>query len=150
MCTYGPLFPSAQYTLATQFLIPTGFYVATAIAACILIFPQTVNHMVTDGYVKGFLQPGNGIIALQGQVLQTDPTDPKAWAELAEKVKQLRTVASETLVALDGQLGMLELEVSRGRISARDLKTLMGKSRTLIGRMVGVSSFQVSSGGAAL
>jgi hypothetical protein len=47
MCTYGPLFPSAQYTLATQFLIPTGFYVATALASIILIFPQTVNHMVT-------------------------------------------------------------------------------------------------------
>lgn len=47
MCTYGPLFPSAQYTIATQFLIPTGFYVATAIASIILIFPQTVSHMVT-------------------------------------------------------------------------------------------------------
>ena len=47
MCTYGPLFPSAQYTIATQFLIPTGFYVATALASIILIFPQTVNHMVT-------------------------------------------------------------------------------------------------------
>jgi hypothetical protein len=23
-CSYGPLFPSAQYTIATQFLIPTG------------------------------------------------------------------------------------------------------------------------------
>jgi hypothetical protein len=46
-CSYGPLFPSAQYTLATQFLIPTGFYVATALASIILIFPQTLNHMVT-------------------------------------------------------------------------------------------------------
>jgi hypothetical protein len=56
----------------------------------------------------------------------------------------LRTVASETLVGLSGQVGMLELEVSKGRISANDLKTLLNKSRTLIGRMVGVSSFQVS------
>jgi hypothetical protein len=99
--------------------------------------------MVTDGYIKGFLTPGNGVIALQTQVLQTDPTDPKAWEERAEKVKELRTAASETLVGLNGQMGMLELEVSRGRISAKDLKTLLVKSRALIGRMVGVSSFQV-------
>jgi hypothetical protein len=80
--------------------------------------------------VNGFLKPGNGIIALQTQVLHTDPLDQKAWAEL-------------TLVALGGQMGMLEMEVSRGRISAQDLKTLLNKSRALIGRMVGVSSFQV-------
>jgi hypothetical protein len=80
---------------------------------------------------------------LQTQVLHTDPLDQKAWAELTEKTKQLRTAASETLVALGGQMGMLEMEVSRGRISAQDLKTLLNKSRALIGRMVGVSSFQV-------
>ena len=105
--------------------------------------PFALHYSLSDGYVNGFLKPGNGIIALQAQVLHTDPLDQKAWAELTEKTKQLRTAASETLVALSGQMGMLEMEVSRGRISAQDLKTLLNKSRALIGRMVGVSSFQV-------
>lgn len=39
---------------------------------------------------------------------------------------------------------MLELEVSYGRISAKDLKLLMEKSKVLVGRLIGVASFQVS------
>lgn len=45
MCSYGPLFPSAQYKLATQFLIPSSSYVAIALAGIILIFPQTMSHL---------------------------------------------------------------------------------------------------------
>lgn len=44
---YGPLFPVKNYTLATIFLIPTACYIAIALAATVLIFPQTLNHAWT-------------------------------------------------------------------------------------------------------
>lgn len=39
---------------------------------------------------------------------------------------------------------MLELEVSYGRISAKDLKLLIEKSKVLTGRLLGIASFQAS------
>lgn len=40
---------------------------------------------------------------------------------------------------------MLELEISYGRVSAKDLKVLVEKSKVLVGRLMGVASFQVST-----
>lgn len=42
--TTPALFPSQQYTLARLFLIPTASYLAIAIVAIILIFPETMSH----------------------------------------------------------------------------------------------------------
>jgi hypothetical protein len=93
--------------------------------------------------VKGFLRPGNSLIELQAKVLATDPSDVAAWSELTSQANQLRTAAAETLVALQGQIGLLEMEVSRGRLGAKDLKALIVKSRGLLGRMLGLVSFQI-------
>ena len=62
MCSYGPrecmgipcsfhrltyplVLPQTQYTLAKLFVIPASYYVACAIAALILIFPESLNHV---------------------------------------------------------------------------------------------------------
>jgi hypothetical protein len=49
------------------------------------------------------------------------------------------------MVELVGSSGMLSLEISYGRIGAKDLKTLIEKSKMLCGRLLGIGSFQVSS-----
>ncbi|GHJ86374.1 hypothetical protein NliqN6_2776 [Naganishia liquefaciens] len=143
MMSYGPLFPSQQYTLATQFLIPTGYYVATAVASIILIFPQTLSHALTSGYIAGVLKAGNGLVGLQAKVLETSPENLDAWSALSAKARELRQISSGALVQITGSLGMLELEVSYGRVSARDLKLLVEKSKVLVGRLMGVASFQL-------
>lgn len=44
MLSYGPLFPQAQYMLASTFLIPSTAYVALALVGTALIFPQSISH----------------------------------------------------------------------------------------------------------
>lgn len=50
------------------------------------------------------------------------------------------------MIELVGSSGMLSLEVSYGRIGARDLKALIEKTKMLCGRLLGIGSFQVSDG----
>ncbi|KAJ9113890.1 hypothetical protein QFC19_000084 [Naganishia cerealis] len=126
-----------------MFLIPTSYYLATAIASIILVFPQTLNHALTDGYIKGVLKGGNGLVALQAKVLTTSPTDLDTWSALSVKARELRTIFTGALVQIMGSANMLELEVSYGRISAKDLKLLIEKSKVLSGRLLGIASFQL-------
>jgi hypothetical protein len=49
------------------------------------------------------------------------------------------------MVALLGSSGMLSLEVTYGRIGAKDLKLLIEKAKMLSGRLLGLASFQVSA-----
>ncbi|THH16060.1 hypothetical protein EW146_g4511 [Bondarzewia mesenterica] len=43
-CTFGPLFPFAQYTLLNSLLISTAMYIAIAVFVIIFVFPETMNH----------------------------------------------------------------------------------------------------------
>lgn len=79
-------------------------------------------------------------------MLVTSPSDVQAWTALSSKARELRQIFSGALVQITDSSGMLELEVSYGRISAKDFKLLMEKSKVLVGRLLGVASFQVSEG----
>lgn len=96
-----------------------------------------------SGYIAGVLKAGNGLVGLQAKVLETSPENTHAWSALSAKARELRQIFSGALVQIIGSLGMLELEVSYGRVSARDLKLLVEKSKVLVGRLMGVASFQV-------
>lgn len=96
-----------------------------------------------SGYIAGVLKAGNGLVGLQAKVLETSPENMNAWSALSAKARELRQIFSGALVQIIGSLGMLELEVSYGRVSARDLKLLVEKSKVLVGRLMGVASFQV-------
>lgn len=89
------------------------------------------------------LKAGNGLVGLQAKVLATSPSDVQAWSALSGKARELRHIFSGALFQITGSLGMLELEVSYGRISAKDLKLLIEKSKVLVGRLMGIASFQV-------
>lgn len=143
MCSYGVLFPSAQYTLATQFLVPTGYYVATAVVSTLVIFPESMNHSVTEAYLDGFLRPALKLVKLQRDVLATPTEDVEGWSKHAETAKGLRKGTSQALAGLMGQLGPLGLEISRGRLSAAQLSDLITRSKMLGGRLLGVASFQM-------
>ncbi|KAJ9117013.1 hypothetical protein QFC22_004671 [Naganishia vaughanmartiniae] len=112
--------PKMQYTIATQFLIPTGYYVAVAVACIILVFPQTLNHSLTDGYIKGVLKAGNGLVALQAKVLNTSPNDREAWSALTEKARAARHIFTGALAQIVGSTAMLELELLVGEEKKQD------------------------------
>lgn len=125
-------------------VIPACAYVAVGLACNILIFPQSLNSIIMDGTVKSSLGPTLSILSLQDEVLRTSPTDHEKWGELAKKAQGLRSAIVGGMTGLEGQLGMLQLEITRSRMGAGDLTRVFAKVKALGGRAFGLSSFLVS------
>ncbi|GAA5871160.1 hypothetical protein JCM8547_001473 [Rhodosporidiobolus lusitaniae] len=153
MCSYGPLFPFSQYTLATTFLIPTACFIAIAIAANTLIFPSSLNYSWTTDLVDKVLSPILQRSHLHSKLLSTPPpifhdvterpndsssppTSP--WSIFIPVFLTTQEATSAGLEGLLGSIGMLELEVSFGRLSSKDLAGLVNSLRELHVRSVGL------------
>ncbi|KAJ7715902.1 hypothetical protein B0H16DRAFT_1701559, partial [Mycena metata] len=124
VCTIGPLLPTPQYLLARMFLLPTSYYVAIALAAIVLIWPETGNHLWLTTLDNAFFEPALSILTLQSAALAERPSDHAAWARVGAKVTAARVQLGAGLAALAGQIGLVDLEVSRGHLGPRDLKRL--------------------------
>ncbi|EJU01649.1 hypothetical protein DACRYDRAFT_116734 [Dacryopinax primogenitus] len=140
MCSYGPLFPSEQYTLASLFLLPTSIYVAVALCSILLIFPESMNHVWLSTLTDQILSPGLTILTCQSHLLSLRPSDP-SWSQTRTSTGLLGRKMIESAQQLLGQTGMAELEVSRGRLGPGDLKVLAGKLMGLGSRTLGMMSF---------
>ncbi|KAM0749035.1 hypothetical protein T439DRAFT_327526 [Meredithblackwellia eburnea MCA 4105] len=151
MCSYGPLFPFAEYTLASNFLLPTSCYIAIALGGTILIFPESLNRSWTTDLVDTFLIPLLERSQLHSKALSTTPPTDKesaeAWTTLSGKFLASGAQASGGLEALLGSVGMTELEISKGRFGAKDLIGLTELLRELFARSMGLGVFcnQVAS-----
>lgn len=97
-----------------------------------------------DQYIEDVLKPGSSLLALQETVLGTTPNDLETWTRLCKQAKEFRQAFSVGMIEVIGSSGMLSLEISYGRIGARDLKLLIEKAKMLSGRLLGLASFQVS------
>ncbi|BGP43100.1 hypothetical protein JCM10449v2_007124 [Rhodotorula kratochvilovae] len=147
MCSYGPLFPVQQYTLATTFLIPTGCYLTIAVAGTILIFPQTLNYSWTTDLVDKFLSPVLQRSHVHSRLLSERPPSldlaagdtPSPWSAYMPVILSTQEAMSSALEGLLGGVPMLELEVSYGRLGAKDLKSLADALRELHVRSVGLA-----------
>ncbi|BGP35025.1 hypothetical protein JCM10296v2_006855 [Rhodotorula toruloides] len=142
MCSYGPLFPVNQYTLATTFLIPTACYIAVALAGTVLLFPRTLNSSWTTDLVDKVLLPILQRAQMHSKLLSTPPpqsdsgSSDSEWSKLGSVVSSTQEASSAGLEGLLGMLGMMELEISYGRLSAKDLKHLVEPLRELHNRSV--------------
>ncbi|KAG8992832.1 hypothetical protein FRB94_006979 [Tulasnella sp. JGI-2019a] len=143
LCSYGPLFPTPQYSLLNSFVISTACYVATGIIVIIIIFPQTLNHEWLGSAVK-LLDATKEFIALQEEVLNVEldvcETDPMSDCLLT----RMRTKAdglSTQFVALSSKTGMLEAEFSYGQLNAEDLTSFELPIRNVVTRTRGLMSF---------
>jgi hypothetical protein len=115
---------------------------AIALASTILIFPQSLNHIILDDIIHKPLKITIDMIKLQDEVLAT--TDEARWAELSIRSSGLRAGHVEGIQATEGQLGLLQLEVTRGQTSARDLTRLFKKLQEVGARAYGLTTFVVS------
>jgi hypothetical protein len=115
---------------------------AVALATSILIFPESLNHIVLNTIVEDSLVQCQNLLTLQDRVLQA--TEPGEWERLSQETKVTRTDFSQSVKQVQGQIKLLQLEVTRGRTSAADLTMLFGKLKELGGRAYGMSSFVVS------
>jgi hypothetical protein len=126
-------------------LIPAATYFAIGIASTILIFPQTLNSVFLTSFVKTNLEPIIGILKLQEEVVNTPPGDIETWSELSRKAVKLRAGHVAGVMGLDAQAGLLQLEISRGRLGPGDLGMMFKKSKDLGARAYGLASFAVST-----
>ncbi|KAF4566562.1 hypothetical protein EYR36_011993 [Pleurotus pulmonarius] len=141
MCSYGPLFYSAQYTIAKQFLIPTGYYLAIAIAALVLVFPETLNHVWLSLLSDSVFAPIKEILGLLSQALSNRPSDRAAWESFTHTGTNLRQVVTEGAQGLIGQTPLLDIEFSLGKLGPSDLKKVSGEVKSLMFQTNGLLSF---------
>ncbi|KAL1410381.1 hypothetical protein Q8F55_004389 [Vanrija albida] len=140
-CAFGPLFPAPNYMLSKQLMIPGAVYYATALVSLILIFPQSLNYVTVKGLVNTQLRPIDKLIKMQDEALATSPGDVDAWHRLSLDTHTSRRDFVRANGGLEGQAKMLQLEVSRGRISAGQLAQLVSKTKDLATAAFGVGSF---------
>ncbi|KDQ30176.1 hypothetical protein PLEOSDRAFT_1111192 [Pleurotus ostreatus PC15] len=141
MCSYGPLFYSAQYTIAKQFLIPTGYYLAIAIASLVLVFPETLNHVWLSLLSDSVFAPIKETLDLLSQALSSRPSDRATWESFTHTGTNLRQVVTEGAQGLLGQTALLDVEFSLGKLGPGDLKKVSGEVKSLIFQTNGLLSF---------
>jgi hypothetical protein len=157
MCSFGPLFPIAQYTLAVSrsfpsnltvltfqktLLTPAACYIAIALASSVLIFPQSLNHIVLTSITERPVAQCLQLFKLQDRVLKT--CEPEDWNALAKEAKESRIEFLKAIHEIEGQVKLLQLEITRGRTSAADLARVFGKLKELGTRVYNLTSFVVS------
>lgn len=125
-------------------IIPAALYIAIAVACTIFIFPQSLNHIVITDLIKTNLAPIKSILKLQDEVVSTKPSDHEEVGKLAGKARGLRMAHVQGVNAVEGQIGLLQLEVTRGQIGAGDLAKIFEKAKELGSRSYGLVSFVVS------
>ena len=79
---------------------------------------------------------------MQDRVLHT--SEPEDWDKLAKEAKEGRIAFSKSNQEIEGQVKLLQLEITRGRTSAVDLAAVFSKLKELGGRVYGLTSFIVS------
>ncbi|KAG6885510.1 hypothetical protein C0993_000760 [Termitomyces sp. T159_Od127] len=156
MCSYGPLFPTSNYTLAKIFLIPTSYYVAIAIASLVLIFPVSLNHVWITSLQHDFLQasskfhefsptnlkqPLSKILSFQSKALESIPSDHATWTELTTSSQAARQKLLASTQGLLGQIGVVDLEFSVGRLGPGDLKRISRELKSIVFRASALYSF---------
>lgn len=82
------------------------------------------------------------MLKLQDRVLAT--SDPADWDELAKETREGRLELTRGMQEIEGQVKLLQLEVTRGRTSAADLAMVFDKLKELAGRLYGLTTFVVS------
>ncbi len=155
LASFGPLFPFQQYTLATIFLLPIGASVGVGLGCILFIFPESLNYAWTRNLIK-LVRLQSSLLGMHYDFIQTpiqlpqdslkgedDGSQPSATDLEAfyAKVKGTNAGAVAMANSLGEQAGFLELDVSRGRFSGKDLKKLLAMLRGVNLRLMGLASF---------
>lgn len=161
MCSYGPLFPYARYTLGQIFMIPIGCSLAICLASQILIFPETLAYAWQLRFVS-MLATTRELIRLHSSALEDvskhhDPSSisspqarhvkpssdvlqrslqaedeaAKTASGLLASVKLNRAAVSEQIEDINGMTSFLGMEFYRSYFSAHDMKVIFRKTRSV-------------------
>ncbi|KAI5116968.1 hypothetical protein M0805_002170 [Coniferiporia weirii] len=143
-CTFGPLFPTANYTLVASFLISVGCYIAIALVCILLIFPETMSHAHLTS-VSNLLRLLQKLIEGQDAVLAETPEKIAQGVEdrssAAGRSIGLRERILMSLQALTSKNALVEFEFSYGRWNGSDCKSLEDPLKLLIARTGAFQAF---------
>jgi hypothetical protein len=89
--------------------------------------------------------PIKALIDLQEPILSASPSDRETWSGLAQKAYGLRKAHVMGVAGVDGQIKLMGLEISRGRLSAVDLVRIVEKGKELGARAYSLASFVVGA-----
>ncbi|KAF7313882.1 hypothetical protein HMN09_00546000 [Mycena chlorophos] len=136
-CCVGPLFPTKRYTLLNSTAISISAYMAIAVASSLLIFPETMSHLVMNqltlqvGRIKKLVEMQDSV--LRGKDMAADT--------MVQQFKALRAVVVATQQQIVSTAGFLSLEFSWGRWSGDDIRTLEEPVVALIARSSALLNF---------
>lgn len=139
-CSYGPLFPFAQYTIIDSLLIALSCYVAVGIIVIVLIFPETLNHafLVAACDLVGKVK---ALLDLQETVLSSAPEELASDAPLQAKIVGARAGIVGQLQKVKGSLNFIDAEFSWGKWNSEDVKGLEKPLMGIATRTAALQSF---------
>ncbi|EST06750.2 protein of unknown function DUF2422 [Kalmanozyma brasiliensis GHG001] len=171
MCSYGPLFPYARYTLGQIFMIPIGCSLAICLASQILIFPETLAYAWQLRFVS-MLATTRDLVRLHSSALEDvskhhDPSSisstqsrheqptsevlhrsiqaedeaAKTASGLLANVKANRAAFTEQIEDINGMTPFLGMEFYRSYFSARDMKVIFRRTRSVNLQLTLLNSF---------
>ncbi|KAH9896908.1 hypothetical protein C8Q73DRAFT_642067 [Cubamyces lactineus] len=139
-CSFGPLFPFSQYTLLNSLLTAVACYIAIALVFITLLFPESLNHSYLSSAVE-LLDKFKGILAMQEEVLSSDPHDVGPGTPIANKTDMARITMIQQLQQLMGQKQFLNLEFSWGRWNGDDVKDMLDPMQVVATRLGALNGF---------
>ncbi|KAF7303825.1 hypothetical protein MIND_00612300 [Mycena indigotica] len=144
-CSVGPLFPTKRYTILNSTAISISSYMAIALVTTLLVFPETMSHLVMDQFSEQLTRVKQ-LLDTQDGVLTGEKNDN---AKHVEEFKALRTVIVSTQQQIGATSGFLSLEFSWGQWSGDDVRSLEDPMVALIIRSGTLLNFDRLAGLAA-
>ncbi|KAI0635211.1 hypothetical protein C8Q77DRAFT_1106698 [Trametes polyzona] len=139
-CSFGPLFPFAQYTLLNSLLTSVACYVGIALVFITFVFPESLNHSYLSSAGE-LIEKFRGILIMQDEVLKTDPHDIMPGSPLATKTIMARVGMIQQLQQLMSQKQFLNLEFSWGRWNGDDIKDMLEPMQAVATRLGALNGF---------
>ncbi|KAI0360638.1 hypothetical protein OH77DRAFT_1418621 [Trametes cingulata] len=139
-CSFGPLFPFAQYTLLNSLLVSVACYVAIGLVFIIFVFPESLNHSYLHSSVE-LVEKFKGILVMQDEVLRADPHDAVTGSPLATRASMARAGMLQQLQQLVAQKQFLNLEFSWGRWNGDDVKDMLEPMQIVAIRLGALNGF---------
>lgn len=123
ICSYGPLFPFAEYTILTSLLTSIACYVAIACVVTIFVFPETMNHSCMSATANQ-LGAIKALVGMQDVILQSRPEDLRSGSPLIVKLTGARAGVLAAQKGLMAKSGFINLEFSWGRCNGDHVTAL--------------------------
>ncbi|KIW77662.1 hypothetical protein Z517_07494 [Fonsecaea pedrosoi CBS 271.37] len=135
--TIGPLIPTFTGTIPSVLIKPAAAAIGIGMACNILLFPRSTSHIVIDT-MQGALAPMKGVFSACKLAFR--------YSDATVNLAQLQKTKATTIAAykeVEANLGFLALDLSTGRWSTEDVKSLHEPLRQVVIMCTGLLELQI-------